>query len=101
MALAEAALEELGLAPMWVRRGAARAGGVNEDATGAARETDVAAVALGAQPVSDAARRMSHDGAQGRGRGGAGAPAASTSADDASADGAAHAESIGDRKSVV
>lgn len=95
MALAEAALEELGLAPMWVRRGAARAGGVNEDATGAARETDVAAVALGAQPVSDAARRMSHDGAQGRGRGGAGAPAASTSADDASADGAAHAESIG------
>ncbi|KVN01718.1 MULTISPECIES: uracil-DNA glycosylase [unclassified Burkholderia] len=75
MALAEAALEELGLAPVWVRRGIARAGDVNEDATGAAREAAAAAVAQGAQPVAlDASRepahRSSRDGGQDGARGG-------------------------------
>ncbi|KWZ45759.1 DNA polymerase [Burkholderia savannae] len=57
MALAEAALEELGLAPAWVRRGIARAEGAQQDVAGAARETAGAAAAEGARAVSpDAAR---------------------------------------------
>lgn len=47
MAWTEAALEELGLAPAWVRRDAARAVDVNEAAAHAAGETAVAAVARG------------------------------------------------------
>ncbi|MDN7674761.1 uracil-DNA glycosylase [Burkholderia oklahomensis] len=50
MALVEAALEELGLAPAWVRRGGARAEGVQQDATTAGHGAAVAA-----QAVSDAA----------------------------------------------
>lgn len=92
MAWTEAALEELGLAPAWVRRDAARAVDVNEAAAHAAGETAVAAVARGAQPASpdasrEPARRIARDsgrdGGQDGGQNGASGDAGSASPNDA------------------
>ncbi|OMZ03127.1 uracil-DNA glycosylase [Burkholderia pseudomallei] len=88
MAWTEAALEELGLAPAWVRRDAARAADVNEAAAHAAGETAVAAVARGAQPASpdaprEPARRIARDGGRDGGRDGASGDAGSASPNDA------------------
>lgn len=99
MAWTEAALEELGLAPAWVRRDAARAVDVNEAAAHAAGETAVAAVARGAQPASpdaprEPARRIARDsGRDGGGDGGqdGGQDGASGDAGSASPNDAAHA----------
>lgn len=88
MAWTEAALEELGLAPAWVRRDAARAADVNEAAAHAAGETAVAAVARGAQPASpdaprEPARRIARDGGRDGGQDGASGDAGSASPNDA------------------
>ncbi|WP_165940802.1 uracil-DNA glycosylase [Burkholderia pseudomallei] len=88
MAWTEAALEELGLAPAWVRRDAARAADVNEAAAHAAGEAAVAAVARGAQPASpdaprEPARRIARDGGRDGGRDGASGDAGSASPNDA------------------
>lgn len=88
MAWTEAALEELGLAPAWVRRDAARAVDVNEAAAHAAGETAVAAVARGAQPASpdasrEPARRIARDSGRDGGRDGASGDAGSASPNDA------------------
>lgn len=88
MAWTEAALEELGLAPAWARRGAARAADVNEAAAHAAGEAAVAAVARGAQPASpdasrEPARRIARDGGRDGGRDGASGDAGSASPNDA------------------
>ncbi|ONE28729.1 uracil-DNA glycosylase [Burkholderia pseudomallei] len=99
MAWTEAALEELGLAPAWVRRDAARAADVNEAAAHAAGEAAVAAVARGAQPASpdaprEPARRIARDsGRDGGGDGGqdGGQDGASGDAGSASPNDAAHA----------
>lgn len=95
MAWTEAALEELGLAPAWVRRGAARAADVNEAAAHAAGEAAVAAVARGAQPASpdaprEPARRIARDSGRDGGRDG-GQDGASGDAGSASPNDAAHA----------
>lgn len=99
MAWTEAALEELGLAPAWVRRDAARAVDVNEAAAHAAGETAVAAVARGAQPASpdasrEPARRIARDSGRDSGRDGGqdgGQNGASGDAGSASPNDAAHA----------
>ncbi|WP_038794345.1 uracil-DNA glycosylase [Burkholderia pseudomallei] len=88
MAWTEAALEELGLAPAWVRRDAARAADVNEAAAHAAGETAVAAVGRGAQPASpdaprEPARRIARDGGCDGGQNGASGDAGSASPNDA------------------
>lgn len=88
MAWTEAALEELGLAPAWVRRDAARAADVNEAAAHAAGETAVAAVGRGAQPASpdaprEPARRIARDGGCDGGQDGASGDAGSASPNDA------------------
>ncbi|WP_183082652.1 uracil-DNA glycosylase [Burkholderia mallei] len=88
MAWTEAALEELGLAPAWVRRDAARAADVNEAAAHAAGEAAVAAVARGAQPASpdasrEPARRIARDGGRDGGQNGASGDAGSASPNDA------------------
>lgn len=88
MAWTEAALEELGLAPAWVRRDAARAADVNEAAAHAAGETAVAAVARGAQPASpdaprEPARRIAREGGRDGGQNGASGDAGSASPNDA------------------
>ncbi|CAJ7107626.1 phage SPO1 DNA polymerase domain-containing protein [Burkholderia pseudomallei] len=88
MAWTEAALEELGLAPAWVRRDAARAADVNEAAAHAAGEAAVAAVARGAQPASpdaprEPARRIARDGGRDGGQDGASGDAGSASPNDA------------------
>lgn len=95
MAWTEAALEELGLAPAWVRRDAARAVDVNEAAAHAAGEAAVAAVARGAQPASpdasrEPARRIARDSGRDGGRDG-GQNGASGDAGSASPNDAAHA----------
>lgn len=95
MAWTEAALEELGLAPAWVRRDAARAADVNEAAAHAAGETAVAAVGRGAQPASpdaprEPARRIARDSGRDGGRDG-GQDGASGDAGSASPNDAAHA----------
>lgn len=103
MAWTEAALEELGLAPAWVRRDAARAADVNEAAAHAAGEAAVAAVARGAQPASpdasrEPARRIARDSGRDSGRDGGrdggqdgGQNGASGDAGSASPNDAAHA----------
>lgn len=88
MAWTEAALEELGLAPAWVRRDAARAVDVNEAAAHAAGEAAVAAVGRGAQPASpdaprEPARRIARDGGRDGGQDGASGDAGSASPNDA------------------
>lgn len=88
MAWTEAALEELGLAPAWVRRDAARAADVNEAAAHAAGEAAVAAVGRGAQPASpdaprEPARRIARDGGRDGGQDGASGDAGSASPNDA------------------
>ncbi|WP_165496462.1 uracil-DNA glycosylase [Burkholderia pseudomallei] len=88
MAWTEAALEELGLAPAWVRRDAARAADVNEAAAHAAGEAAVAAVARGAQPASpdaprEPARRIARDSGRDGGQDGASGDAGSASPNDA------------------
>ncbi|VCA92114.1 phage SPO1 DNA polymerase domain-containing protein [Burkholderia pseudomallei] len=88
MAWTEAALEELGLAPAWVRRDAARAADVNEAAAHAAGEAAVAAVGRGAQPASpdaprEPARRIARDGGRDGGQDGASGDAGSALPNDA------------------